>query len=457
MDPLSPQTANLVSAVQALLVRQGVAMEGSTLVALLGQDVEVLVQALVPDGVKLQFPSGQTVTAQGELPYPEGTQLRVRILPAATGETGLRLQVQEARPPAPPALLLPLIQSEAATLAARLTQEPPLPELAPLVRLLTLLADGPRSLPAGGQLQAVLQELPGNLLSSLGRALGTNGLATIQELATALQVFLQDPQKARPGMNAEARLLEALAQQQVLRFQALIAQHPEIPKEDRDSLVTWIRTLLQKGAEETLPIPKAATPIPGSRTDPGARSGAALAADSLILPNLMTALQSHPGSKAELPESWEAWIRGSLTTLANPAISPREAPFHALQAKEGTAFFEIPLPWAQASPLQIWVESDPPEERGRGGDATQRVLLGLKFSQLGETRLGMAQGSFGLQIRIWTEHPEALEREKARMKKELEDLGKTVDLRIYALTHGPDGTIPSLRSLVVGPTLRALG
>lgn len=469
MDPLSPQSANLVTAVQALLVRQGAAMEGASLLALLGQDVEVLLQALAPGGVKLQFPSGQTVTAQGELPYPEGTQLRVRILPPVTGETGLRLQLQEARPPAPPALLLPLIQSEAATLAARLTQEPPLPELAPLVRLLALLADGPRSLPAGEQLQAVLQELPGNLLSSLGRTLGTGGLATIQELATSLQAFLQDPQKAMPGLSAEAGLLDAallgakgesrdaLAQQQVLRFQALIAQHPEIPAGDRDALVTWIRTLLQKGAEETPPIAKAATAIPGARTDPGARSGSALAADSLILPKLMTALQSHPGSKAELPESWEAWIRGSLTTLANPAISPREAPFHALQAKEGTAFFEIPLPWAQASPLQIWVESDPPEERGRGGDATQRVLLGLKFSQLGETRLGMAQGSFGLQIRIWTEHPEALEREKESMKMELEDLGKPVDLRIYSLTQGPDGTIPSLRSLVVGPTLRALG
>jgi hypothetical protein len=130
-----------------------------------------------------------------------------------------------------------------------------------------------------------------------------------------------------------------------------------------------------------------------------------------------------------------------------------------LQAKEGTAFFEIPLPWAQTGPLQIWVESDAQEEQQTGGrDTTKRVLMGLAFSRLGETRLGMAQGSFGLQIRIWTEHPELLEAERKRMEEELKDLGKPVNLRIYTLTYGPDGTIPTLRSLVAGPSsLSALG
>ncbi len=472
MDPVSPQSTNLVNAVQALLVRQGATLEGSTLMALLGQDVEVLFQTLTPGGVKLQFPSGQTVTAQGELPYPEGTQLRVRVLPAATGETGLRLQLQEARPPAPPALLSTLTQSEAATLAARLTQEPPSPELVPLVRLLSLLADvqpDARNLPSNEQLQEALRNLPGNLLSGLGRAVGAEGMASIQDLSTSLQAFFQDLQKAMPEMGSETHLLDAarlgdedkslkaLVQQVVMRFQALISQHPEIPEGDRDSLVTWIRNLLHQAAEETPPLSKPSAALPGSRTDPGVRSGTAVAADSLIPPKLIAVLQSHTGSKAELPESWESWIRGTVATLSNPAISPREATFHALQAKEGTAFFEIPLPWAQASPLQVWVESDAPEERGGGQDTTKRVLLGLRFSALGETRLGMAQGSFGLQIRIWTEHPEALENEKERMKKELEDLGKTVDLRIYTLTYGPDGTIPTIRSRVVGPSLSALG
>lgn len=469
MDPIQAQTTNLVSAVQALLVRQGAAIEGSALMALLGQDVEVLFQALAQGGgVQLQLPSGQTVTAQGELPYPEGTQLRVRILPASTGEAGLRLQVQEARPPGAPAVLSPLTQSEAASLAARLSQESPPPELVPLVRLLSVLTDAPPRtmvLPSSEQIQATLRELPGALLSSLGKALGAGGMASLQELSTALQTFLLDPQKATPVAISEVahqqispgQGLQTMVQQVIARFQLMVSQHPEIPANDRDPLVDWIRNLLQKPVEATPSTPPRTAASPEARTPPEARAGTAVSADSLTPPKLLTALRAHTGSKAELPESWESWIRGSVTTLASPAASPQEAPFHTLQAKEGTAFFEIPLPWAQASPLQIWVESDAPEERREGQEATKRVLLGLKFSNIGETRLGLAQGSFGLQIRVWTEHPEALEDEKERMKRELEDLGKAVDLRIYALTYGPDGTIPTVRSLVVGPSLSALG
>jgi len=472
LDPVAPQAANLLSAVQALLVRQGAVIEGSPLAALLGQEVEMLFQALAPGGVKLQLPSGQTVTAQGELPYPEGTQLRVRILPAATGETGLRLQLQEARPPAPTPLLSPLTQSEAATLATRLTQEAPPPELAPLVRLLAVLADVPpatRAVPSSEQLQTALRELPGTLLSSLGRALDTGGMASLQELATSLQGLLQEPRKAMPGILPDNRLsettaagdadqsLELLVQQVVVRFQTRLAQHPEIPEGDRDPLANWIRTLLHKVVKETPSLPRPPATPPDTRPEAGARSGRAPVADALIPPKLMAVLRSTTGSKAELPESWEAWIRGTVTTLSDPAASPREAAFHALQAKEGTAFFELPLPWAQASPLQLWVEADASEERQGGGERTKRVLLGLNFSNLGETRLGMAQGSFGLQIRIWTERAEALEKERTRMEAELKELGKPVDLKIYTLTYGPDGTIPSLRALVVGPSLSALG
>lgn len=472
MDPVAPQAANLLSAVQALFVRQGAVIEGSPLAALLGQDVEMLFQALAPGGVKLQLPSGQTVTAQGELPYPAGTQLRVRILPAATGETGLRLQLQEARPPAPTPLLSPLTQSEAATLATRLVQEAPPPELAPLTRLLAVLADIPpaaRAVPSSEQLQSALRELPGTLLSSLGRALDTGGMASLQELATSLQGFLQEPRKAMPGLLPENRLsdtttagdadqsLEILAQQVVVRFQARLAQHPEIPAGDRDPLANWVRTLLHKVMEERPSLPRPPAAPPDARPEAGVRSGRAPVPDALIPPKLMAVLQSTTGSKAELPEAWEAWIRGAVTTLSDPAAAPREAAFHALQAKEGTAFFELPLPWAQASPLQLWVEADASEERQGGGERTKRVLLGLNFSNLGETRLGMAQGSFGLQIRIWTERAEALEQERTRMEAELKELGKPVDLKIYTLTYGPDGTIPSLRALVVGPSLSALG
>lgn len=469
MDPIQAQAANLVSAVQALLVRQGAAIEGSALMALLGQDVEVLFQALTQGGgVQLRFPSGQTVIAQGELPYPEGTQLRVRILPAATGEVGLRLQVQEARPPSPPAVLSPLIQGEAVSLAARLAQESPPPELVPLVRLLSVLSDAPprtAALPSSERIQETLRELPGALLSSLGRTLGTGSMASIKELATALQTFVLEFQKAPQVAVSEApdqqvspgQDIQTLVQQVLARFQTLASRQPEVPASDRDPLANMIRSLLQMGVEEATSPTGRTTTLPEARTQPEARTGTTVPADSLTPPKLLTALRSHTGSKAELPESWESWIRGSVATLSSPTASPQEAPFHALQAKEGTAFFEIPLPWAQASPLQLWVESDAPEEQQGGHDATKRVLLGMKFSNIGEIRLGMAQGAFGLQIRIWTERPEILEAERERMKQELEDLGKPVDLKIYALTYGPDGTIPTVRSLVVGPSLSALG
>jgi hypothetical protein len=462
MDPLAPGSVNLASAVQALLVRQGTTLEASTLLALLGQDLEVLFQALTPEGAKLRLPSGQTLTAQGELPYPEGTQFRVRVLPAAPGETSLRLQLQEARPPSPPALLAPLFQSEAQTLTARLSQEPPVPELAPLLRLLAILSDPPRDsmrLPAQESILTALKELPETLRTSLGRLLGTGGMASSQELAATLVTRLEDlqhalatgtmplpfqtasvPFQAAPEEAGAGAALARLIQQVVLRFQSVA-----VPEEHRETLTTWLRNLLQKSVD---PPPPAKGAPPSLRAIPQAHQAP-------VPPKLLAALGPAPGPKADLPESWEAWIRGTVQTLADPIASPREAAFHALQAKEGTAFFELPLPWAQASPLQLWVEGDAPEERKSGGEPTRRVLLGLTFSSLGETRLGLAQGSFGLQVRVWTEQPEALEPE--RLKQELEELGKPVDLKIYALTYGPDGTIPSLRSLVTGPSLRALG
>jgi hypothetical protein len=477
MDPISSQNVNLVRAIQALQVDRGTAAEGTALTALIGQDVEVLFQALTAEGVKLQLPSGQTVTAEGELPYPEGSQLRVRILPPAAGDTGLRIQVQEARPPVPPSLLSPLLQGEAQALATRLNQESVPPELAPLMKLLALLADSPPggqqvALPSAETLQSALRQLPEALLTSLGKALGVGGLSSTLELTTSLQSLFQETQQALPEasnglLNTFANTLptegdavkglQALIQQVVTRFQALVAQHPEIPEDHKDVLTTWIRNQLQQ-AVPMGSAPSASSKPSSAASTPGANAARPNASDALVSPKLLAALAANPGAKAAIPESWESWIRGTVTTLANPAASPREAVFHALQAKEGTAFFEIPLPWAQASSLQIWVESDAPEEERQGHpDRTKRVLLGLNFSQLGETRLGMAQGSFGLQIRVWTEHPEALEADKEHLEEELKGLGKTLDLRIYGLMPGPDGTIPTIRSVVVGPSLRALG
>lgn len=477
MESISAQNLDLVKAVQALLVRQGTAVEGGggALLALLGQDVELLLLAQTPEGITLKLPSGQTVTAQGELPYPEGTQLRARVLAPSPEEPSLRLQLREASPPALPAILSPLLQSEAQTLAARLLQQPPAAGMEPLMRLLSQLVDlpvgKPSFPPATEQLQAALQQLPSDQTASLGRILGVGTLASAPELATALQSLFQDlaakTATPPPFLNApsvaaspEDMGLKELIQQVLARFQTLAAEHPEIPATHREALLQWLReSILPRSQADGGPATK-----PGSPADPPIGSPKSQApshpttealprAASLQAPALL-----HPSSsKAEAPESWEAWIRGTVSTLTNPATSPQEAPFHALQAKEGTAYFEIPLPWAQASPLQIWVEADAPEERRSGRDATKRVLLGLAFSHLGETRLGMAQGAFGLQIRIWTEHPEALEAERKAIEEELQALGKPVNLKIHTLTYNADGTIPSIRSLVIGPSLSALG
>jgi hypothetical protein len=85
------------------------------------------------------------------------------------------------------------------------------------------------------------------------------------------------------------------------------------------------------------------------------------------------------------------------------------------------------------------------------------VLLGLSFSNLGETRVGIAKGPAGLQVRVWAEHPEPLEASRQAVESELQELGDRVDLRILPLAPGPGGAIPSLRSQVTGATLEAMG
>lgn len=466
MDPLSLANAELVKAVQALLVQQGSALEASPLLSLLGQDVDLLLQALTPDGVKLKLPSGQTVTAQGNLPYPEGTQLRVRVAQAAPGESGVRLQLREATPPALPALLAPLVQSEAQTLMTRLAQPEPPAELLPLVRLLSVLADVPPANnaavpPSAERLQAALRLLPEPQLLALGKALGMNGTVTPTKLAEAVQAWIGEGIRAADTLPPTSslstvpteRMAPAVVEHLLTRFQTLLLQHPTIPPEHRDALTTWLRHLL---ARENPEAPSLSSPSP-ARTDSARLAPPARPGEPPVPLQPTPSATASMASKADAPESWETWIRTTVTTLTQPTASPREAPFHALQAKEGTAYFEIPLPWPQASPMQIWVEADAPDDRQPARDATKRVLLGLRFSQLGETRLGLAQGAFGLRVRVWTEHPERLESQRPAMEAELRDLAPTVDLRIFALTYSADGTIPTIRSLVAGPSLSALG
>lgn len=156
---------------------------------------------------------------------------------------------------------------------------------------------------------------------------------------------------------------------------------------------------------------------------------------------------------AEQPESWANWLKQAMQTLADPATSPSESTFHRLQAKEGTGWFEIPLPWAPGGPpLRLWVEEEA-ARLGAEADRVQRVFLSVAFSALGEVRLGLEQRSAGLRVRLWLQDPGQVEALRDDLKAELATLGRPVDLHL--LTLPPDA--PDLRALAGGRPLQAMG
>ena len=170
------------------------------------------------------------------------------------------------------------------------------------------------------------------------------------------------------------------------------------------------------------------------------------------LDTLLRGLLATPGA-AEDPAAWKEWLKASLEALADPAASPAEAPFHRLQAQEGTGFFEVPLPWAPgAGPLQVWVEADR-DAGGRGADPARRVLISVAFTALGEVRAGFDARASGLRVRLWLADPGALEPLRPALEAELKALGRPVDLKLLPLPAGA----PDLRALAGGPGLEALG
>jgi hypothetical protein len=387
--------------------------------------------------VSLALPSGQTITAQGQMPYPEGTQLLVRVL-AGTGTAPVRLQTLQTSPPAQPAILAPLYQGEADSLAVRLAQPSPPPGLGPLVELFHLLGSpAAPSLPASGPVQAALEALPAPALATLKSVLDLPPSTSLEDLGSALAAWAatEAPRGSGPGAAAQGQGPDLLQ-----RFQGALDRHPELPPAQGNGLVSWFKGLFP--APDGRPPALAQAPRPA---DGPARA-------------LQALLSEHPGAPAAAPETWETWMKSSIKALSDPAVSPQAAPFHAAQAKEGTAFFELPLPWAPQHPLQMWVESDRhPRDQAKGGPETRRVLLGLSFTNLGETRLGLAQSPGQLQVRVWAEHPERLVPAVEEITAELQELGSRVDLKVLRLVPGQGGAIPSVRSLVTGSTLEALG
>lgn len=153
------------------------------------------------------------------------------------------------------------------------------------------------------------------------------------------------------------------------------------------------------------------------------------------------------------PEAWAGWMKEALRALADPAASPAESAFHRLQAKEGTAWFELPLPWAGGEPLRLWVETDQEAPGGSDQEPVHRVFLSVPFSALGGVRLGLEQRASGLRARLWLADPTRLEAVRPALEAELAALGRPVELRILPLPEGA----PDLRALAGGGSLSALG
>ncbi|GLH74256.1 hypothetical protein GETHLI_27580 [Geothrix limicola] len=179
------------------------------------------------------------------------------------------------------------------------------------------------------------------------------------------------------------------------------------------------------------------------------QTGAAQTPLADLLRNLLRA----GATVAEQPETWSTWMKEAMKTLSDPTASPAESAFHRLQAKEGTAWFEVPLPWAPgAEPMRIWIEGEG-EASGREADAVHRVFLSVPFSTLGEVRLGLEQRSAGLRARLWLAHPDEIAALRPELEAELASLGRPVDLQILALP--PDS--PDLRALAGAQPIQALG
>jgi hypothetical protein len=175
--------------------------------------------------------------------------------------------------------------------------------------------------------------------------------------------------------------------------------------------------------------------------------------EQLPLTTLLRGLLQAGVAVAEQPEAWSAWMKEAMKTLADPTASPAEAPFHQLQAKEGTAFFELPLPWMPgAEPMRIWIEADR-ESAGNETEPVHRVFLSVPFSTLGEVRLGLEQRSAGLRVRVWLQDPSQVAAIRQDLEAELVRLGRPVDLQLLSL---PPGT-PGLGALTGARSMQALG
>ncbi len=227
------------------------------------------------------------------------------------------------------------------------------------------------------------------------------------------------------------------------------------------SLLTLKAMTLPEGAGLRLQVVRATPPptpallsplVQGEALALLARLQAPSANPSPLTALLRTLLQAG-GKTAEQPETWSTWMKEAMQGLADAVLSPAEAPFHRLQAKEGTGWFELPLPWAAgAEPLRIWIEGDQ-EQTGSESEQVRRVFLSVPFTELGDVRLGLELRASGLRARLWLQNPAQLASLRPTLQAELATLGKPVELQLLPLPS----TALDLRALAGASPLQAMG
>lgn len=267
--------------------------------------------------------------------------------------------------------------------------------------------------------------------------------------------------RALAGQELQATLLETQPQ----GVKLLLPDGKEVLAQGRlpfpeGSLLTLKALPLPGSAGLQLQVIRATPPPPSPVLAPLAHGEAAqlltrLQAPGAALKTLAALLQTlAQAGAAEKPAAWSTWMKEAMRVLSDPAASPEEAAFHRLQAKEGTALFELPQPWAPGSgPMHLWVEEDAQGAALASGEGTVRIFLSVPFSSLGDVRLGLEQSAAGLRARVWLNDPGLLEPVKATLEAELAALGRPVSLQIIALP--PEA--PSLQAMAGAPILSALG
>jgi len=261
----------------------------------------------------------------------------------------------------------------------------------------------------------------------------------------------------------------------LLRFEALLSQQAP-PQQDKDSLSSWFRSIVDllmsvKSAKQDAVLDRRpdAPQTPTGNASRQATTAANQAQQETARPSATPQQTSQASAAApqtaqaqlarqtgELPQTWRSWLDGCIRALADPAAA-KEAAFHALAAKENVNYFELPIPWMPGRTLEMWVESDGEKnQKGKGGP-NHRVLLGMTFSVLGETRVGLESTGKCLNIRIWAEQTKPIENVLPKLVDELSALGFEAAVTLNSLAAGNAPPAPSIKSALGGSSLNAIG